>query len=193
MSKITNLLIFASGAAIGSAVTWKLLKTKYEQIAREEIESVKEVFSKRYSDKEESTEEVDDARAKADAAKEKPDISAYAATVRNMGYTNEEESAEEEEEDMDRPYVISPDEFGENPDYETVSLTYFNDKVLVDDNNDLVEDVDDIVGLDSLNSFGEYEDDSVFVRNDRLKTDYEILYDMRDYSDVEKGSSVTED
>lgn len=188
MSKITNLLIFASGAAIGSAVTWKLLKTKYELIAREEIESVKEAFSKRYSAKEESTEEVDDARAKADAAKEKPSLDTYASVVQGLGYADNEE-----EEDMERPYVISPDEFGEIHDYETVSLTYFNDKVLVDDNNDLIEDVDDIVGLDSLNRFGEYEDDSVFVRNDRLKTDYEILYDMRNYSDVEKGSSVMED
>ena len=32
--------------------------------------------------------------------------------------------------------------------------------------------------------FGEYEDDAVFVRNDAHKTDYEILYDPRNYSDV---------
>ena len=41
---LNNVLIFAVGAAIGSAVTWKLLKTKYERIAQEEIDSVKEVF-----------------------------------------------------------------------------------------------------------------------------------------------------
>ena len=41
-----NVLIFAAGAAIGSAVTWKLIKTKYEQIANEEIESVKEFFGR---------------------------------------------------------------------------------------------------------------------------------------------------
>ena len=28
--------------------------------------------------------------------------------------------------------------------------------------------MDEIVGKESLNHFGEYEDDSVFVRNDRL-------------------------
>jgi hypothetical protein len=44
--------------------------------------------------------------------------------------------------------------------------------------------VDDVVGFESLNRFGEYEDDSVFVRNDRLKCDYEILLDRRKYSDV---------
>lgn len=39
--KIVKLLIFGIGAAIGSVVTWKLVKTKYERIADEEIESVK--------------------------------------------------------------------------------------------------------------------------------------------------------
>ena len=40
--KFINVLVFAAGAAIGSAVTWKVVKTKYERFAQEEIESVKE-------------------------------------------------------------------------------------------------------------------------------------------------------
>ena len=46
MSKsiLSKVFIFAVGAAIGSAVTWKLVKTKYEKIANEEIESVKEIY-----------------------------------------------------------------------------------------------------------------------------------------------------
>ena len=35
---------FVAGAALGSIVSWNLLKNKYKQIADEEIESVKEVF-----------------------------------------------------------------------------------------------------------------------------------------------------
>ena len=50
----------------------------------------------------------------------------------------------------------------------------------------VVDDVEEIVGEESLTHFGEYEDDSVFVRNDRLKCDYEILLDQRNYSDVTK-------
>ena len=84
---------------------------------------------------------------------------------------------------MDRPYVISPEEFGEG-DYETISLTFYADKVLTDETGDIVEDVDNLVGLDSLTHFGEYEDDSVFVRNDATNTDYEILLDTRNYMDV---------
>lgn len=39
--KLFGAIMFAVGAAVGSAVTWKLVKTKYEQIAQEEIDSVK--------------------------------------------------------------------------------------------------------------------------------------------------------
>ena len=87
---------------------------------------------------------------------------------------------------IDKPYVITPEEFGDLDDYETISLTYYADQILADDNDVIVDDIEDVVGFDSLNSFGEYEDDSVFVRNDRLKSDYEILLDQRKYSDVIK-------
>lgn len=40
------------------------------------------------------------------------------------------------------------------------------------------------IGDDALGHFGEYEDDSVFVRNDEEQTDYEILLDGRNYHDV---------
>ena len=85
-----------------------------------------------------------------------------------------------------KPYVISPDEFGEFEDYERISLSYYTDQILADEDDEKVEDVDNVVGLESLAHFGEYEDDSVFVRNDRLKCDYEILLDQRTYSDVIK-------
>lgn len=85
-----------------------------------------------------------------------------------------------------KPYVISPDEFGEmeDEDYDKVSVTYYADGVLADEYDEVVENVDEIVGEESLTHFGEYEDDSVFVRNDKLKCDYEILLDQRNYSDI---------
>jgi hypothetical protein len=96
------------------------------------------------------------------------------------------EEVKEEPIIVDKPYVITPEEFGDLDDYETISLTYYADLILADDNDVIVDDIEDVVGFDSLNSFGEYEDDSVFVRNDRLKCDYEILLDQRKYSDVIK-------
>lgn len=191
MSK-TKFIMFILGAAVGSIVTWRYVEKKYEQIAQDEIDSVKEVFSKREMDFTEETEVVD-ARIKADNAKEKPSVVEYAARLREQGYTNYSDIGTEDEEEVkkesmtvDKPYVIAPEEFGEFDDYEKISLTYYADQILADDNDELVDDIEDVVGFDSLNSFGEYEDDSVFVRNDRLKCDYEILLDQRKFSNVRK-------
>ena len=52
------------------------------------------------------------------------------------------------------------------------------------EDGELVDAADAIIGEGSLERFGEYEEDSVFVRNDRLKCDYEILLEPRKfYSD----------
>ena len=189
MNKTINFMTFVLGVAVGSVVTWRYVEKKYEQIAQDEIDSVKEVFSKRETEFTEDTE----VQIKADNAKKKPSVIEYAARLREQGYTNYSDMVDEKPEEVkeepmsvDKPYVIAPEEFGELDDYETISLIYYADQILADDNDVIVDDIEDVVGFDSLNSFGEYEDDSVFVRNDRLKCDYEILLDQRKYSDVIK-------
>jgi len=185
MNKKINFMMFVLGVAVGSVVTWKYVEKKYEQIAQDEINSVKEVFSKRVAEFTEDTEDTEEVRIKADNAKEKPDIIEYAARLRKQGYINYSDMVDEKPEEVkDEPYVIAPEEFGELDDYEIISLTYYADQILADDNDVIVDDVENVVGFDSLNSFGEYEEDSVFVRNDRLKCYYEILLDQRKYSDV---------
>ena len=191
MNKTKNFMLFVLGVAVGSVVTWRYVEKKYERVAQEEIDSVKEVFSKRETDVTEDDEVI---REKASNAKEKPNIVEYAAKLREQGYTNysdvepetKKEEANEESMDIDTPYVIQPEEVGEFDDYEIIGLTYYADQVLTDEDDKLVEDIEDTIGFDSLSRFGEYEDDSVFVRNDRLKCDYEILLDQRKYSDVIK-------
>ncbi len=198
-NKITSFMMFIFGAAVGSVVTKMAVYKKYEQIAQEEINSVKETFSKlKVKNKDNESEENNNVRTIVEIverAKDKPSIMEYAAKLHKQGYTNysntdslSEDSNVSEEKVVynGKPYVISPDEFGEFDDYETISLTYYADQVLADEDDELVEDIEETVGFESLNAFGEYEDDSVFVRNDRLKCDYEILLDQRKYSDVIK-------
>jgi hypothetical protein len=182
-SKTIAFLMFAIGAAIGSVTTWQHVKKKYEQIAQEEIDSVKEVFSK----KESNTDA--DIRTKAEQVKEKPDVVKYAERLDKHGYVNYSGGIIDDEKGermLNKPYVISPEEFGELDWYDKIGLSYYADQILADENDELVEDVEGVVGFESLSHFGEYEDDSVFVRNDRLKCDYEILLDQRKYSDVSR-------
>ena len=71
-------------------------------------------------------------------------------------------------------------------DYESVSLILYGDGVLSDSDDRALKEseIEDLVGLSSLNHFGEYEEDSVFVRNDRLKMDFEIIRDPRTYQEA---------
>lgn len=187
-SKGCGFLAFIIGAGIGSVCTWQLLKQKYEQIAQEEIDSVKAAYA--------TKENVEKAgkgflegfqeSLKEKETQENEDFKRYESIIQKEGYTDYSRNVEEKKGDpfVEKPYVISPEEFGEFEEYEKISFTYYADQVLTDENNEEVDDMEEIVGEESLTHFGEYEDDSVFVRNDRLKCDYEILLDQRDYSEV---------
>ena len=191
MSRGLYLAAFATGAIAGSVVTWCFVKKKYERIAQEEIDSVKEVFAKKEFDSgakemaKAGEEVVKGLNGGIRQAKEKPDLVQYAAMVQKYGGTVGEEKEVPMKEKF--PYVIPPEEFGEFDDYERISLTYYANGVLADDNNEVVDDVEDIVG-DALDHFGEYEDDSVFVRCDERKCDYEILMDQRTFSEVAENN-----
>lgn len=194
-------LIFVAGAAIGSVVTWKMVKTKYEQIAQEEIESVREAFG-RSIDEDDTEESTEDESGIKGVDPDSPSVAEeIRGIVKKLGYVTElpeeenptetteekeESKEEEEEEDMDsKPYVISPDEFGDC-EYITVSLSYYLDGIVTNEQGKIVANTDELIGEDFADHFGEYEDDSVFVRNDRLGMDFEILKDYRDYYEDEE-------
>ena len=169
---LISIISFSAGSAIGSAVTWIFVKKKYEKIAQEEIDSVKEIFSKR---NEETKSEENDIPEFEDEDYEEYETITHSygqSSIPNLGH--------------DKPYTISPAEFGEDDEYERFNFTYYSDGTLTDENDCIIEDVEGTIGLDVFAHFGEFEDDSVHVRNDREKCEYEILFDQRTYDDVLK-------
>lgn len=91
----------------------------------------------------------------------------------------------------DRPYPISAAEWFQNEtDYDQITLVYWaDDDVLADDNNGMITDIDRVVGATNLHRFGYMSEDPdiVYVRNERLKADYEITKDERNYGEVVHG------
>ena len=178
---------FIIGAASGATVAWYLLKDKYETLAQEEIDSVKEVFARREQEMKDETVKRNVAEGIKDSDRTKPDLKEYAEQLKKNGYTRYSDLSADDEGVSDKqtkPYVIPPEQFGDDENYDQISLTYYADGVLADENDEVIDDVEETVGIESLNHFGEYEDDSVFVRNDTRKCDYEILLDQRTYSEV---------
>lgn len=189
MNKLYIFGAFVGGAAVGATASWLLLKTKYEQYAQEEIDSVKEIYSKKAETVSEPDPIEDEELEKEIEQMAKDKMEEIINKEGYTGYSDIKKSSvvkkAEVKDDVEKPYVISPDEFDELDDYNTISLTYYADKQVVDDVREVViENVDEIIGLANLETFGDYEDDSVFVRNDKLKTDYEILLDERTWAEV---------
>lgn len=188
-----NVLLFAAGAVIGSVATYFLVKDKFEKQAQEDIDSVKEVFNRRMKEqtnnqevKEEVKEEVtqyEELASRYSIFSNRSDEEAD--SMLEEKYENRNIEVDSPDMIIDEPYIIAPEEFGALDGYDLISLDYYSDGVLTDDCEEIIENEEEIVGKDFAEHFGEYEEDAVYVRNDRLKADYEILKDVRKFSDVQ--------
>ena len=204
--KFINVLMFAVGAAIGSAVTYKVVKTKYEQIVQEEINSVKEAFGDMLATRQDQDEceinedeterpgrtaqidwdeleDLDEDEDEEPVEINEADFREYANLIEHYNNQDEKGGADNMEyRAMKKPYVISPYDFGELDNYHQIELTYYADGVLEDSEYNIVTDGDELLGPKALYTFGEYEEDAVFVRNEMLMTDFQILKDYRTYA-----------
>ena len=90
--------------------------------------------------------------------------------------------------DNDKPYVITVQEYSESdPTFEQTTITYYDqDDTLVDENEEPIADVTAVIGDQALDKFGEGSDDPdiVYVRNEVLSTDYEVIRIHKSYAEV---------
>lgn len=177
---MNKFLWFIAGAAVGAVVSGYFLKAKYKAYADEEIEAVRDF----YREEKESEQTYVEIASIYNGSSMSENVELYKKYAELEDDNMDKPGPMLSTQRIDRPYVISPDEYGEFDDYMQISLTLTADNKLLDDQNNLVDDVDDIVGFDSLMRFGEYEDDSVHVRNDALRCDYEILKSEETYDEI---------
>ena len=190
---IKNVLLFTAGLVMGSVVTWKMTKDKYEQWANDEIRMMREYYNQKeeeYYEEEDLDEEPIEAEVRTERST-KPDLTEYTSRLNESGYIDYSEiSKKDEEEDNEsdmeeKPYVISPEEFGDFDDYETIELTYYKNGYVTDDQDILMsnDEVEEAIGWNNITRIGEYEEDALHVRNEKRKTDYEILQVFDDYQE----------
>ena len=185
-----GLLIFAAGLAVGAVAGAVIVKNKVLADAKAEIEEVRKYYreSRGVVKEVEEKEEVKEVEKKEYELKDiqvkdepKTGLTNYNQIAKMYTSKNEFQTPM-----YDDPFVIDPSEFGENPEYDTETLTYFADGVLVDDVDDVIEEPDIVVGLENLKIFEEFGATTVYVRNDIYKTDYEIIRDDWNYSDLKE-------
>ena len=168
-----QILYFLAGAGLGAGLAWYLTKRHYESFLEDEIDSIRESY-------EEEKEFEDDKKI-------------YRAKVRTLGYSEEQETPivpiDEEDvnadgtlkdevnpfpgEEAEHPYTIGPDAYHDEQLFDKATITYYTETdTLVTDEEEFIEP--DLIG-DALSKFGEYEEDTVFVRNEKMGMDFEII------------------
>lgn len=187
---LSKVLIFIGGAAIGSVLTWKFVKEKYEREKNEDIEAMREDYREA---KEKLKDEEMLANIPDEYFEDQADVEAKKEYKRMTSMYEGSHGDDIETEEVIRmrkangPRVISPSEFEDLVDegYSTETLYYYEDGVLTDDYDNVIEDVEEMVSEEALKHFGDYEDDkdTVYVRNDNHHCLYEILRDTANFSD----------
>ena len=182
MKLFKGLCIFGAGALVGAVVAAKAVREKYQQEAEEEIAEMREY----YREKEQKRKEAEECEA---IAEETETETEYKEIVKDEGYTNytqyndvkPEEKIDDDVEDEWTPSIIDPEEFGEDPSYDTATLTYFKDGVLADEVDEVMDPK--MVGEENLKIFDEFGARSIYVRNDEHMIDFEIIRDEYPYSE----------
>jgi hypothetical protein len=84
-----------------------------------------------------------------------------------------------------RPFVIHLDEYGDESGYATSVYTYYEeDEILSDERDEVVDNVDELVGMENLARFGHGSDNAniLLVRNEALEIDIEITKSNGSYA-----------
>lgn len=190
--------LMASGVALAAGTTgWllaeKRLKTKYEQISADEIAEAKVFYSRlrkpatvqeaaeaRLPSLEEATSALLAYQGTPEEVVEEPEeivkvVNVFEAAAEGTRNLTDEDI---ESRDAGKGYVIDHDDFMQNDDdHNQVTLTYYEgDNTLADENEEAIPIPENIVG-DALQKFGVGSRDArtVYVRNDRLNLDFEVV------------------
>ncbi len=192
MKLFKGLCIFAAGALAGAAVAARAVRDKYQQEAEEEIAEMRDYYRElrknaKSSDEdkmieEENTKEEKEENTKDEYNKIVKDYTNY--TQYNDTETKENKKEEKEERTNYEPFIIDVEEFGEDPTYDTATLTYYKDKVLTNDLDDVIDY--SVAGEENLKIFDEHPDcKAIYVRDDIYMVDYEILRDPYQYDEYD--------
>ena len=193
MKLFKGLCIFAAGALAGAAVAAKAVRDKYQQEAEEEIAEMREYYRElrknaktpnedKMLEEDENNKEEKEENTKDEYNKIVKDYTNY--TQYNDTETKENKKEEKEERTNYEPFIIDVEEFGEDPTYDTATLTYYKDKVLTNDLDDVIDY--SVAGEENLKIFDEHPDcKAIYVRDDIYMVDYEILRDPYQYDEYD--------
>lgn len=205
----------AVGGAAGYFIAKRRLENQFEQLFREEMETMRGVYSAMHKEGVYSTPAGAASVLLPTNNNIPSQIEEFEEHVGRLGYAdisdedfpqgetteNVFEQEEPDEEELGDPVhvvldndeqivLITVDEFMEDGPNEKVSISYFDgDGVLADDAQQIIHDIDNTVTTRAFDYFGHHEgdDDTVYVRNKKLEVDFEITREDGSYTQMVLG------
>ena len=184
MSKIGWLVAgLVVGAGGGSYLTYRMLKDNYEQQTEEEVAQIRAELL-------EQSKQYREEKAKKEAEKKpeaSPEYNGALDAMKKYGAQSDAKQVlkAEKKPDYPDPYVIPMDTYlsPANP-YHRLAITITSDGKYCDGDNRLLseEDVIRYVGPDVTECLK--EDGVVYIRNERMMTDFEVIEDLRSYEAI---------
>lgn len=203
---IKEVMLFIAGLGIGSVGTYFVVKKHYENFMDEEIESVKEYYKENImeiAEREFGETAVNPEREEVseEANEKEPDYQKIIKKLNYGDYSKKDDKVVESHTDAEPavaekkgPYVIEPDDFTNDSQYDKITLTYFSeDGVFMSIEEEVVPEGMQLVGEENLEHIGEIEEDVVYIRNEEQEADYEVILEERSYSDSEYAAGNYED
>jgi len=201
---IYNVLLLIFSSVGGFFLGWKMAKKKYENLADEEVASVKARFENRVL--KESSEPLPADRS---SNQSRGGVKGYSRQPsgekeKYINYSGEYRSPDDKPKKyvapdsvdgegvrvkIEVPCRLTDEEFAES-EIESETLYYFHDRVLTDSDYNIIQDVPRIVGDALINLTDEA---IVYVRNFEYGKDYEIVIDERSYYDASHRQRPVED
>jgi hypothetical protein len=182
-----SILMFIGGLVIGAGASWVYHKNKYEEMVQDEVEELRAHMKE--NDSKSIRKPSEDSRESVKEYVEELTLEQYDESLENakkiINYSKYSTANDEVITDECRPpFVVTPEDFASLPGYDTDTFYYHQDDIISNCDNEMVDDIELTFGMSIIKikeQFGVYEDDAVYIRNERLKTDYEILRDESDY------------
>lgn len=204
-----SIALVVGGMLIGGGTATLILKKHYQRILDEEVASVKAAYKDLKKQNLDMLDEITQPKKSADKPLTEDDILNISAAklISDQGYgggvieeepprfklydrTTDNFNPADEERSEEDPYVISLAEFtNDEEDFDKITIRYFEeDDTLTEELRKETLPIES-AGADNLLRFGvgSEDEDIVYIRNEQLKIDFEVIRDEGSYTESVLG------
>lgn len=185
-----TLIIFFAGVGIGALGMRFYLKDKLDKEVKLTLEKINTEFEK--EQKRLNEEEHEEIKSN-EYHQNKEDIKRFKSETAKLAYDKFFEVGTESlkgaetmhpTESPSVPYLISSNNFATDRTLDKVTLTYYINADIVCEETEAVDDVMSLIGDEWRDHFHDEEEGVVYVRNENMGADYEIILDESDRETV---------